>query len=109
MIILPKLEVTLLIIVTAHVHVVFRLTRIPWLTLIVLFLLTVRTVHLWFSLILLTFSEVNTSFYDCSCVLSFHFRLRLVLASSTPRPYLTARLLRAHTIEILKSTVMSLG
>ena len=40
MIILAKLELTLLIIVTAHVHVVFRLTRILWLTLIVSFSLT---------------------------------------------------------------------
>ena len=34
------LELNLLIIVTAHVHIVFRLTRILWLTLIVLFSLT---------------------------------------------------------------------
>ena len=40
MIILVKLGLTLLINVTAHVHVVFRLTRILWLTLIVLFSLT---------------------------------------------------------------------
>ena len=40
MIILTKLELTLLIIVTAHGHVVFRLTRMMWLTLIVLFPLT---------------------------------------------------------------------
>ena len=37
MIKLAKLELTLLIIVTAHVHVVFRHTKILWLTLIVMF------------------------------------------------------------------------
>ena len=40
MIRLAKLELTLLIIVTAHVHVGFWLTRILWLTLIVMFSLT---------------------------------------------------------------------
>ena len=40
MIILAKLHLILLIIVTAHVHVVLRFTRILWLTLIVLFPLT---------------------------------------------------------------------
>ena len=40
MITLAKLELYLLIIVTAHVHVVFRRTRILWLTLTVLFSLT---------------------------------------------------------------------
>ena len=40
MIIPAKLELILLITATAHVHVVLRLTRILWLTLIVLFSLT---------------------------------------------------------------------
>ena len=40
MIILVKLELTLLIIVTAYVHVVFRLIELLGLTLIVLFPLT---------------------------------------------------------------------
>ena len=40
MVILAKLGLSLLINVTAHVHVVFRLTRILWLTLIVSFYLT---------------------------------------------------------------------
>ena len=38
--ILAKLKLTLLIIATANVHVLFRLMRIPWLTLIVFFPLT---------------------------------------------------------------------
>ena len=70
MIILVKLELTLLIIETGHVHVVFSLTRSPWLTLIVLFSLTAlyepsssQKCSLWVhSLFLLTFLEVNTSF-----------------------------------------------
>ena len=40
MVILAKLGLTLLINVTAHVHVLFRLTRILWLTLIVSFSIT---------------------------------------------------------------------
>ena len=84
MIILAKLELTLLIIVKAHVHIVFRLTvaycgllwltvaycGLLWLKLIACFLskhsmsrVLVRTVHCWFSLILLLLLEVNTSFY----------------------------------------------
>ena len=40
MIILAKLELTPLIIFTGHVHIVFRLTKILWLKLIVIFPLT---------------------------------------------------------------------
>ena len=74
MIILAKLELNLLIIVTVYVHIVFRLTvaycGLLWLKLIACFLskhsmsrVLVRTVHCWFSLILLLLLEVNTSFY----------------------------------------------
>ena len=40
LIILAKLELTLLMIVMSHVHVVLRLTKMLWLALIVLFSLT---------------------------------------------------------------------
>ena len=78
MIILVKLELTLLIIVTAHVHVVFRLTRILWLTLIVLFSLTALyepSASQNCSLLVLSHSShllgSEYIFYDCSCVLLF--------------------------------------
>ena len=72
MIILAKLELTLLIIVTAHAHVVFRLTRMQWLILIVLFSLTALyepSVSQNCSLLVLSHSstllllEVKISFY----------------------------------------------
>ena len=78
MIILVKLELTLLIIVIAHVYVVFRLTRILWLTLIVLFSLTAlydpSASQNCSQLILAHFStspEGKYIFYVCSLV--FHF------------------------------------
>ena len=40
MIVLAKLELALLIIVMAHIHEVLKLSRILWLTVIVLFSLT---------------------------------------------------------------------
>ena len=78
MIILAKLELTLLIIV----HVMLRLTRILWLTLIVLF--SLRALYEPSAsqncplLVLADSSHLLGSeytFYDCSCVPSFHFRL----------------------------------
>ena len=78
MIILVKLELTLLIIETAHAHVVFSLTRSSWLTLIVLFSLTAlydpSASQNCSQLILAHFStstEGKYIFYVCSLV--FHF------------------------------------
>ena len=96
MIILAKLELTLLISVTAHVHVVFRLTRILWVTLIVLFSLTAlhepSASQNW-SLSVLSHSFASTGgeyiFYVFSLV--FHFsEIQLAPASLCPlRPYQT--------------------
>ena len=78
MIMLAKLELTLLIIV----HVLLRLTRILRLTLIVLF--SLRALYVPSAtqncplLVLADSSHLLGSeyiFYDCSCILSFHFRL----------------------------------
>ena len=78
MIILAKLELTLLIIVTAHVHVGFWLTRILWLTLTVLFSLTTHyelSASQNCSLLLHSYSSTTPEgeyiFYVCSLV--FHF------------------------------------
>ena len=91
MIILAKLELTLLIIVTAHGHVVFRLTRMMWLTLIVLISLTALckpSVSQNCSLLGLSHSSHLLGgeyiFYYCSCDLSFHFQLQLVIGSLRP-------------------------
>ena len=90
MIILAKLELILLIIVLARVHVVFRLTRILRLTLIVFFITALYepSASQNCSLLVLWYSSASTGgeyiFYDCSCVLSFHFRLLLVLDSLRP-------------------------
>ena len=81
MIIFAKLELTLLIIVPAHVHIVVRHTRVLWLTLIVLFLsqhsmnrVLVRTAHSWFLLILLLSLDVNISFMcGLLCFISLSF------------------------------------
>ena len=78
MIIFMKLELTLLIIVTAHVHVVFRLARKLWLALTDLFSLTALyepSASQNCSLLVLSHSshllESEYIFYDCSWVLLF--------------------------------------
>ena len=76
MIVHVKLELTLLNNVTAHAHVVFRLTRILWFTLIVLFSLTALyepNASQNCSLLVSSYSShllgSEYIFYDCSCVL----------------------------------------
>ena len=78
MIILVKLELTLLIIVTAHVHVVFRLTRILWLKLIVMFSLTALyelSASQNCSLLVRSYSSdsTGTEYISYVCSLVFHF------------------------------------
>ena len=75
MIILAKLELTPLIIVTAHVHVVLGLTKMLWLTFNILFWLTAlyepSASQNFSELVLSHSSQILGSeyiFYDCSCV-----------------------------------------
>ena len=68
MIVLAKLELALLIIVMAHIHEVLKLSRILWLTLIVLFSLTAinePSASQNYSLLICSHSSHLLIFYDC--------------------------------------------